>query len=221
MVSVQLLIVDDSMMFRKALLQPLNQSDLIEIVGTAPDGEFALKMCQDPHCTPEVILLDLHMPRLNAFDLLKEIDTLPQKPRCLILTGDDDLQSALGVFRLGAAGYMLKDNVTEESLISSIIAVANGGVYIDEEIFEQMLDTQKMLVATATPSGVRLSQAERTLLRDVALGLDNKQISTQHGVTTKTVSNRLGLLYQKLTVHNRVEAAFYALQHGIISLNEI
>lgn len=221
-IPIRLYVVDDHLFFRRALLKPLQASPLIDLIGSASDGEAALQFCRAIEPPPEVLLLDLHMPQGDAFYTLGQLGMLSQPPHCLILTGDATPRLAIKALRAGAAGYMLKDNVTDESLIHSIAAVANGGVYLDPQILSALLDTQMQLrswIAADAPD--TLDVDERNLLRAVGLGFDNQQIALRLNIAAKTVSNRLSLLYRKIEVDSRIKAAFFALQHGIVSLEEV
>lgn len=218
-IPINLLIVDDHHLFRKAIMQPLRAHPGIHLLGTAPDGEFALQMCQQR--MPDVLLVDLHMPHLDGIGLVQKLGELPGlPPRVLILTGDTEVANAVRAFRAGAAGYMLKDNVTEESLVSAVLAVADGGVYVDSQLFDALLDAMSTVITPPSPLLNELDSSERQLLRAVGLGYDNKQIALSLGVSSKTVSNRLGLLYTRLSLNNRVEAALFALRNQLVSLSE-
>jgi DNA-binding NarL/FixJ family response regulator len=220
---IRLLIIDDHLLFRKAILAPLKQEPRIDVVGTAPDGEYALQYCTDADIAPDVMLLDLNMPRIGGFEVLRRLAAAAQpSPRCVILTGDDSPASAHKAFALGAAGYMLKDNVTEESVVSAVLAAAEGGVYVDETIFAALLNFPSMspvIQSDRLPEALTALDVE--VLSDVAHGLDNKGIAAKRGTTTKTISNRLSLIYTKIGVGNRVQAALYALRLGIVQLEEV
>lgn len=219
---IRVLLIDDHRLFRKAILTPLELEPRIDVVGTAPDGEFALHYCVNPDTVPDVILLDLNMPRIDGFELLLQVATLPTPiPRCLILTGDNTLASAVRAFSLGAAGYMLKDNITEESVVTALLAVAEGGIFVDDAIFAALM--QSITPYANVDSGTlpdTLSTSDVEILADVAQGKENKEIALACGTTAKTISNRLSLIYTKIGVRNRVEAARFALRHGLADLDD-
>lgn len=218
---IRLLLVDDHALFRNAVLKPLQANPHIDVVGTAPDGAFAQQMCRDPDRPIDVLLMDLHMPHLNGFEVLSALQDDADAPRCLFLTGDATRTSVQRALRLGAAGYMLKDNATEESIAAAIVAVAEGGVFIDTELCHMLLDAIDKSTVTHRSSPIQLNPFEENLLRAVALGATNKSLAITHSISTKTVSNRLSLLYMKLGVNNRVQAAMYALRYGFLSLDEV
>ena len=181
---------------------------------------MALQMCHDPQFTPEVLLMDLHMPRMDGFELLSQLQSFDAAPRALILSGDNSADNTFRALSLGATGYLLKDNVTEESIVSAVLAVAEGCVCVDDEILHHLLNARPRIADTHTLT-LELSESEITLLRDVAQGHNNKTIAAKRDITTKTVSNRLSLLYERLGIQNRVQAAIFTLRNGLIDIDDI
>lgn len=133
------------------------------------------------------------------------------------------LAHALDALQHGMSGYMGAEHLTVARLYGSLLTVAAGGVYLDRWVTNQ-LSNPTLLLQTMLPSAESaspLSDSDRELLRAIALGLNNKQIASKQNVTAKTIANRLSPLYRKIGASNRVEAAFYALQSGQVSILEV
>lgn len=217
-IPVRLLIVDDHQLFRKALETPLKTDPRINLVGTAADGEMALMLSR--RLTPEVILADLHMPILDGFGLLERLRQLPgAPPYVLAITGDSDPMSVQRALAAGARGYLLKDNVTEENVVSAACAVADGGLYLDPQVMDGLLSQQIEPDLRSLADG--LNDDDRRLLCCVAHGYENKEIAARMDISIKTVSNRLSLLYTKISVKNRVHAANFAYRCGLVNLDDV
>lgn len=215
---IRLLIVDDHALFRKIILQSVRDDPRIEVIGIADGGVQALAMCRT--LRPDVVLSDLHMPSGDGFRFVEEISIFgDEKPAVLVMTGDDTIEAGHRAFAAGASGYLLKDNVTEESLVSAIYALADGGIYVDPHIFARLIEPA--LIVDKRDRVAELNSAELELLRVVALGYDNKQIAQLLSVTSKTVSNRLSMLYMALGVTNRVQAANLAYRADVVHLQDL
>ena len=221
MFQVRVLIVDDHDFFRRSILFPLETEPAIEVVGTATSGDQAIPLCRSLH--PDVVLMDLNMPYLSGLTAIERIAPQERAPAILVLTGADDAESVRRAFAAGAQGYLRKDMITDELLISAIFTVASGGVFVDPKTFAllkigflhdspRLADEQQRLV--------ELPPEERALLRYVALGYENEQIGQELQVAPKTISNRLSQLYLRLGVSNRVQAATFALRCGLVTLRE-
>lgn len=221
MFSVRLLIVDDHDFFRRSLLLPLESEPSITLVGTATSGEEAVALTRN--LRPDVILMDLNMRNLSGLAATERITQSDHAPAVLVLTGVDDAQSVRKALAAGACGYLRKDMITDELLVSAIFTVASGGIFFDDKTFSLL----KAPLLSPPPGVVeparritQLSPTERDLLRYVALGYENDDIARALAVSSKTVANRLSQLYLRLEVSNRVRAATLALRSGLVSLSE-
>lgn len=219
---IRILIADDHAFFRNAITPPLEEEPAFELVGFAENGDEAVRMARS--LDPDVILMDLRMPYLSGLAALKRISPNKRGPAVLIITGSDYRDEAVEVLAAGAAGYLRKDNISDELLVSAIFAVASGGVFLDPDLFTDFLPIlladrpqyqADLQIITA------LSPDEVTLLTRVAQGWENTEIAKDLAVAPKTVSNRLGMLYEKLGVENRVQAALFALRNGLTRLKAI
>ncbi|MBX3000056.1 MAG: response regulator transcription factor [Caldilineaceae bacterium] len=221
MVAVRLLIVDDHDFFRRSLLLPLEMEERIGIVGTATSGDQAVTLTRT--LQPDVVLMDLNMPYLSGLAAMERITPRDAAPAILVLTGADDGDSVLRALAAGARGYLRKDSITDELLISAIFTVASGGIFLDAKTFSLLRASLPPSQPALIEERQRLSQLspdDVELLRLVALGFDNDQIGLQLQVAPKTISNRLSHLYLRLGVPNRVRAANFALRNGIVALQE-
>lgn len=221
MFTIRLLIVDDHDFFRRSILVPLEDEPRIEIVGTASSGDQAVNLCRA--LSPDVILMDLNMPYLSGLGAIERIVPQERAPAILVLTGKDEMSSIADAFAAGARGYLRKDMIADELLISAIFTVASGGVFVDDRTFSLMKTTllaSRARLGNKEPRHVQLSTEEKELLRHIAIGYDNDEIGRRLQITAKTVSNRLSQLYLRLEVSNRVQAANFALRHGIADLSE-
>lgn len=221
MFTLRLLIVDDHDFFRRSIMVPLEEETRIKIVGTASSGDQAVTLCRN--LAPDVVLMDLNMPYLSGLAAIERIKPQERAPAILVLTGKDDMNSVADAFTAGAQGYLRKDMISDELLISAIFTVASGGVFVDDKTFNllksSMLANRARTMGKESPR-LQLSPEEQALLRHVAIGYDNDEIGRRLQITAKTVSNRLSQLYLRIEVSNRVQAANFAFRHGIADLSE-
>ena len=218
---IRLLIVDDHDFFRRSILLPLEAEADIVIVGTATSGDQAVTLCRSLH--PDVVLMDQNMPYLSGLGAMERITPQERAPAILVLTGKDDAQSVLDAFAAGAQGFLRKDMITDDLLVSAILTVASGGVFVDGRTFNLIKNSflaGQPKMAAERQGHIQLSSDESQLLRYVTLGLDNEQIGQKLQNTPKTISNRLTQLYLRLGVGNRVQAVTYALRNGLVDLSE-
>lgn len=228
---VNVLIADDHDFFRRSILFSLEDEPAIAVAGIATSGDEAVRLARA--LCPDVILMDLNMPYLSGVEAMERIilagdgewmrARTRSAPAILVLTGVDDAESVLNAFAAGARGYLRKDMITDRLLVSAILTVASGGVFIDAHTFALL----KSCLRADSPRLLHehrrlrdLTPGDRTLLRWVALGYDNDQISHHLQVTRKTVSNRLSRLYLHLGVANRVQLANFALRTGFVDIEE-
>ncbi len=133
MVLLKLLIVDDHDFFRRSILLPLDTAGTIEVVGSVISGEQAVSLCLD--LQPDVVLLDLNMFPLSGLAVLEQLTAQERSPAILVLTVRDDIESIVAAFAMGAQGYLCKDTLTDDLLLSAIFTVASGGIVMDTKTF--------------------------------------------------------------------------------------
>ena len=203
---IRVVIVDDHAVVRTGLEHVLSLAEDIAVAGSAADGAEALKVVAAAE--PDVVLMDLSMPRMDGVEATRRV--LEQRPstRVLVLTSFSDRESILGALDAGACGYLLKDADPEE-LLRSIRAAARGEAPLSPRA------AQALLAARREPSPAStLSDREREVLGLVAGGLSNKQIAAELGISEKTVKAHLTHVFRAIGVFDRTQAALWAHRHG-------
>jgi len=218
--TIRLLICDDQAIVcegLRAILAPVTQ---IEVVGIANNGIDAIDLTRAKQ--PDVILMDLKMPKMNGVQATKAICEQFPNVRILVLTTFDADEWVIDAIRSGAAGYLLKDTPQEE-LVSAIIGTAHGLSHIDPHIAGKILDRVSRHPASVTPDLALISQLsdrEREVLRLLATGLSNTEISQTLFLTEGTVKNYVSALFSKLGVTDRTQAAILAIRAGLAASAE-
>jgi DNA-binding NarL/FixJ family response regulator len=213
---LKILIVDDHTLFREGLRIILDQRPDMKVVGEARDGIEAMKMVRA--LKPDIVLLDITMPKLDGIDTLNKIREISPKTRVIVLTmhaGEQYVQEAL--FN-EACGYVLKDSATEE-LLSAILAVAKGKAYLSPSISSSVISQYREAQALSPQymQKGRLSQREKQILRMISKELTTKEISEALNISNRTVENHRGNIMKKLDVHTKVGLVKYAIQTGLVS----
>jgi DNA-binding NarL/FixJ family response regulator len=207
---IRVLLADDHAVVRQGLRTFLDLQDDIEVVAEAADGEAAVDAAA--RTNPDVILLDLVMPRLDGVGALKRLrDT---HARVIVLTsfGDDD--KLFAALRAGAAGYLLKD-VEPGELVRAIRAAHEGTAPLSPAIATRVVE--EIAQGGGAPAAVDdLTPRERDVLILIARGRSNKVIALELGVAEKTVKTHVSHILGKLGLTDRTQAALFAVRHGLI-----
>jgi DNA-binding NarL/FixJ family response regulator len=201
---IRVLIVDDHAVVRAGLQQLLATTDDIELVGATSDGDAAVTLAQE--LRPDVILMDLSMPRLDGISSTKRILAAVPDAHVLVLTSFSEQRRIVEAIQAGAEGYLLKHAEPNE-ILSAIRAVAQGGVPLDP------MAARALVSARAAPAAVPLTDREREVLLLVRDGLPNKQIARRLDISERTVKSHLGSIFQRLGVTDRTQAALWAAEH--------
>jgi DNA-binding NarL/FixJ family response regulator len=209
-----IVIADDHDMIRTGLRAILEGEDDLEVVGEAADGVEALEVVRKLH--PDLLLLDISMPKLNGARLLERLREAEPRPRVLVLTAFEDAVYLRQMLGAGAEGYLLKRSAARE-LIRAIRAVAGGNAYLDAAL-------TKLVVASfvdprARPearASAELSARESQVMRLVARGYTNKEIAERLGLSVKTVETHKTKLMAKLGLRTRAEVVQHALRLGLL-----
>jgi DNA-binding NarL/FixJ family response regulator len=207
---IRVLLADDHAVVRQGLRTFLDLQDDIEVVAEAADGEAALDAAA--RTDPDVILLDLVMPRLDGVGALKRLRE--SRARIIVLTsfGDDD--KLFAALRAGAAGYLLKD-VEPAELVRAIRAVHDGQSPLSPTIATRVVE--EIAHGGGAPAQVDdLTPRERDVLILIARGRSNKIIARELGVAEKTVKTHVSHILSKLDLTDRTQAALYAVRHGLV-----
>lgn len=208
---IRICIVDDQTLVRQGIRSLLSLVSDLEIVGEAGDGHEALVVIDA--CRPDVVLLDLRMPKLDGIGVLDALAGRADAPACLILTTFDDDELMLRGIARGARGYLLKD-VTLEQLTIAIRTVADGGSIIAPAVTDRVVRGIERLGAgfDALPHPEPLTKREVEIVRMMASGLSNREIAKACFVAEGTVKNHISNILGKLGVRDRTRAVLRALQ---------
>jgi len=208
---IRVLIVDDQALVRQGIRSLLALAGEIEVAGEADDGASALERIDS--AKPDVVLLDLKMPRVDGLTVLRTLRERATSPAVLVLTTFDDTDLLLDAIRSGARGYLLKD-VTFEQLLQAIRTLAAGETMFQPAITERVLRGLSSLpplprsLALASP----LTEREVEILRLLASGLSNREIARALTLADGTVKNHVSNLMSKLGARDRTHAVLKGLE---------
>ncbi|MFB7668716.1 response regulator [Kitasatospora sp. NPDC056138] len=217
--TIRVLLVDDQPLLRTGFRMILEaESDLV-VVGEAGDGQQALEQVRA--LQPDVVLMDIRMPRMDGVEATRRIAGPGRDGpvKVLVLTTFDLDEYVVEALRAGASGFLLKD-VPAEELVQAIRVVADGAAMLAPSITRRLLD----MYATKLPSGdetppqalTALTEREVEVLKLVARGLSNAEIAGELFVSETTVKTHVGHVLTKLQLRDRVQAAVYAYESGLV-----
>ena len=206
MTPLRVLVVDDHPMFRAGVTGLLDSVADTEVVGSAGDGEAAVR--EATLTRPDVILMDLDLPGITGLEAIRRIAKASPESAVLVLSMLDDDESVLAAMRAGARGYVLK-GAGQEELLAAIRAVAAGGAVFGAAVAGRMLatlDRPGPAPGPRQPQFPELTDREAEVLSLMAEGRDNRSIAAELGVSAKTVANHVSHVLTKLQARDRVEA---------------
>jgi DNA-binding NarL/FixJ family response regulator len=211
---IRVLIADDETLVRAGIAMLLERVPDVEVVAQANDGDEALARLRDG---VDVGLLDVRMPRRTGIEVLQALKGWTEPPPCLLLTTFDDRDVLLAGLGCGARGYLRKD-VTVETLVRAIRALAGGGTFFQPSLTEKLLGSARSLAPTAPAEVVLepLTPRETEVMRLVAGGYSNREIGEALGTTESTVKVQVSSILAKLGVRDRVQAVLRALEAGLL-----
>jgi NarL family two-component system response regulator LiaR len=213
---IRVLVVDDQTIVRKGIRALLAQVKGITVVGEAKNGREAV--AQAEALVPDVTLMDLAMPVMDGIEAICQITERQPEARILVLTSFTSDDKVFPAIKAGALGYLLKDSEPAD-LIRAIEQVRRGEPSLDPTIAIQVLQELRRPTRQTRPPNA-LTPREVEVLRLVAKGMTNRDISEQLVTTEATVKTHVSSILSKLHLANRVQATLYALQEGVSSLDE-
>jgi DNA-binding NarL/FixJ family response regulator len=212
----RLFIVDDHRLFREGLKAMLSPNPEYEIIGEAEDGLEAIRLIRK--LKPDLVLLDLSMPRMDGFSVMRDIKREMPDVKILVLSIHESDQYVLQAFESKADGYAIKDS-TREELRVAIRCVLEGKTYLCPGIAGSVVACY--LEGRKAPTGRSLldavTQREKEVLKLLAEGYQNREIAEMLCISVKTVEKHRSNIMSKLNLHNTASLALFAFEHGLIS----
>jgi DNA-binding NarL/FixJ family response regulator len=211
---MRVVIADDHVLFRRGLARLLAQAD-VEVVGEASNGRRAVQLVDE--LDPDVVVMDLSMPLMDGIEATREILARSPGRQVLMLTAAAGEGVVLDALLAGACGYQLKDAAAHD-LVASVFAAGRGESAISPRVAAHLV---KRLRASAPEplaseqTGERLTGREVEILRLVAEGKENAEIAGELFISPRTVKNHVASILGKLMIHNRIQAAVFAVRAGI------
>jgi two-component system, NarL family, response regulator LiaR len=207
---IGVLVVDDHAVVREGLRTFLELQEGIAVVGEAADGEEAVRQAEA--LRPDVIVMDLVMPRLDGVGAMRELRRRLPSARVIVLTSFVEDERLLPAIQAGAAGYLLK-NVAPAELARAVRAAHAGEALIDPLVAARLVDA--IAQPPGEPAPERLTAREQEVLALIARGFSNKRIARELGIAEKTVKTHVGHVLAKLGVTDRTQAAVHAVRMGL------
>lgn len=227
---IRVVIVDDHQLFREGLKRIINLEDEMEVIAEFSDGNGIID--NYPSIEPDVILMDINMPKISGVEATKEVKQLYPDAKIMILSIHDDEGYVFETLRAGASGYLLKD-MEAETLITAIKAVANGNAYIHPEITGKVIDEYRRLSSKEYNGNSSLepifftkaidwhevlTNREIEVLQLMAEGNSNRSIGEKLFISEKTVKNHVSNILQKMDVEDRTQAVITAVKNGWVNI---
>ncbi len=211
--AVRILVVDDHDEFRKGLEAMLGAAEGVEVAGSAADGARAVDLALG--LQPDIVLMDLQMPRLNGVEATGRIVASSPHISVIVLSMMEDEDSVFAAVRAGARGYLLK-GARRQEIVRAIEAVSAGEVIFGPGIADRMMTYFRGLRARpAAEVFPELTERERVILGRIADGLDNGEIARELGLSVKTIRNHASNIFAKLQVAHRAQAIVRAREAGL------
>ena len=211
---IRVLIADDHAVVRQGLRTFLDLQADIDVVGEAADGEEAVAAAAEH--APDVILLDLVMPRLDGIGALRRLRDVAPGVRVIVLTSFGEDERLFTALRAGASGYLLKD-VEPAELVRSIRTVHDGGAPLSPAVAARVVEELASGGGAGRAAADDLTPRELEVLCLIARGRSNKRIALELGVAEKTVKTHVSHVLAKLGLSDRTQAALYAVREGLVS----
>ena len=217
---VKVLVVDDHTLLRRGIIDILANEESLEVVGEAADGLEAIEKAKE--LTPDVILMDLNMPRCSGLDAIQALQAKMPEVNVLVLTISETESDLFAAIKFGAKGYLIK-NVEPDELVNAILHTARGETIISSLMATKLLtefklkhQTDRLMSKPADVADTGLTPREVEVLQQVAQGASNKKIGDSLFISENTVRVHLCNIMDKLHLANRTQAVAYAFRKGLI-----
>ncbi len=212
--SIKVVLVDDHHVVRKGLRYFLESQKDLEIVAEAENGEEAVKVVEDTK--PDVVLMDLIMPKKNGIEATREITTLFPTTKVIILTSFADQEHVIPALQAGASGYQLKD-IEPDELAETIRAVHSGESKLHNKVTKYVLTRITAKETEEEKLVKQLTKREKDVLIQISMGKSNKEIASSLVISEKTVKTHVSNILGKLQLADRTQAAIFAMKFGLSS----
>lgn len=210
-----ILIADDHPIFRDGLRRLLEAEPGLRVIGEASDG--AETVAKTRQLKPDIVLLDLAMPRMPGLEVLREMSHGPSPARIIILTAAIEKRQIVEALHLGARGVVLKESATQ-LLMKSIHAVMEGHYWVGHEAISDLVEYLRERIGTGEPQPRKFGVTKRELqiISTVVSGCSNKEIAEKFSLSEDTVKHHLTSIFNKLGVSSRLELALFAINHQLV-----
>lgn len=229
-VPARVVLADDECLFRASLRQLLAVPPSVikdvygvdvgpgfDVVGEAGTGEDTIRVVKSAR--PDLLLLDLSMPRLSGLEALRELDGCRDTLKTIILAGTIDRAHLLAAVHMGVRGLLLKD-ATTETMFEAVVCVLAGQYWLEQKLVTDLLESVRPLIQSSSAAGGKLSYGltprERQVLAMVVAGFPNKEIARACAVSEQTIKHHLTRMFDKVGASTRVELAMLATRHGLV-----
>ncbi len=220
MSNIKILLAEDHVITREGIRKLLEEEDGLTVIGETGNGLDAVRLANQ--LKPDLIIMDINMPKLNGIEATKQIKEFNPGIAILILSAYNDDEYVFALLKAGAAGYLLK-NVNGDELISAIRAVCQGEPVLDPTVARKVINyftTPGEIQVTEKPSK-QLSSRETAIIKLAATGMTNKDIAHTLHLSNRTIEGHMRTIFNKLGVGSRTEAVLYGLQKGWFTLEEL
>lgn len=213
--AVKIMIADDHSMIREGLKNLLELDGDIQVIAEAVDGEDCLEKLQ--LVKPDVLLIDINMPKKNGLEVLKSLKSRRSKLKVLVLTVHNETEYLMKAVDIGVNGYVLKDSESAE-LKKAIFIVADGETYIQPSLIPAL--NAKMIETNKDAEKIKsLTKRELDVLKLLAVGMFNKEVGKRLEISERTVKNHVSNIFKKLGVTDRTQAAVFAIRNNLVQIH--
>lgn len=212
--SIKVMLADDHVLIREGIRQLLEFDGTIEVIGEVNDGCECIE--EVIRLQPDILLLDINMPKKNGVEVLEEIRLKEIPVKVLILTVHNEIEYLVKAVDIGVDGYIVKDSGSAE-LKKAIHCIVNGESYIQPSLIPA-LNNRLVSRDTDKEKITLLTKREMEVLIQVANGMFNKEIANSLDISERTVKNHISNIFKKIDVNDRTQAAVFAIKNDIIKL---